>query len=154
LSWQGLSVAQARLAPKQLAGVVIVLNDVDESPLARITFDHCQRTIGAKCPDGLRFAIEVVIVDFAYQNSARIFLKEIDLPIEISITFDARELALLVGFDNVRPPVAVSVDGNLVCVLIDPIYPLVRPPVVVTVGNRPIVAAAAGHEKGERHENQ
>jgi hypothetical protein len=60
-------------------------------------------------------------MNFADQNSARVFLDEINLPIKVPVALDPDELAVFVRFDNVRPLVTVSVDGNLVVVLVDAI---------------------------------
>jgi hypothetical protein len=129
----------------QLAGIVIVLDDVDISAFFRISLNHRELAISEGF-DGFDLAIKVVVMNFADQNSARVFLDEINLPIKVPVALDPDELAVFVRFDNVGPLVTVSVDGDLVVVLVDAIYPVVRASIAVTVRNRTIRFPAAGDE--------
>ena len=129
----------------QLARIVIVLDDIDIAAFFRISLNHRELAISEGF-DGFDLAIKVVVMKFADQNSARVFLDEINLPIKVPVALDPDELAVFVRFDNVRPLVTVSVDGNLVVVLVDAIYPLVRASITATVRNRAIRFPAAGDE--------
>jgi hypothetical protein len=53
-----------------------------------------------------------------------VFLDEIDLAVKVPIALDLDELVVVVRFDDVGPSVTVGVDGDLVVVFVDPVYPL------------------------------
>ncbi|MGD0076462.1 MAG: hypothetical protein ABSD31_19330 [Candidatus Binataceae bacterium] len=137
-------------APDQLARIVIVLDDINIAAFFWISLDDREFAI-SEFFDGLDFAIEVVVMKFADQNSVRVFLNEINLPIKVSVAFDLDQLVVFVRFDNVGPSIAVGIDRDLVVVFVDPVYPLVRASVAATVRHRAIRIPAAGDE-AESHQ--
>jgi hypothetical protein len=137
-------------AADQLARIVIVLDDINMAAFSGISLNDREFAI-SEFFDGLDFAIEVVVMKFAEQNSVRVFLNEINLSIKVPIAFDLDQLVVFVRFDNVGTSVTVGIDRDLVVVLVDPVYPLVRAPVAATVRNRAIRFPAAGDE-AESHQ--
>ena len=129
----------------QLARIVIVLDDIDIAAFFRISLNHRELAISEGF-DGFDLAIEVVVMKFADQNSVQVSLDESNLPIKVPVALDLDEHAVFVRFDNVGPLVTVSVNGDLVVVLVDAIYSLVGASIAVTVRNRAIRFPAAGDE--------
>jgi hypothetical protein len=62
----------------------------------RITLDHRQFAV-SKGPDGFGFAIEVVIMDLADEDSARVFLDQVNLAVEISVALNFDNLMIFVS---------------------------------------------------------
>ncbi|HKM99119.1 MAG TPA: hypothetical protein VJX23_01285 [Candidatus Binataceae bacterium] len=113
-------ITGAYFATDQLAGIVVILDNVDITSFPRVSLYH-RELAASKRPDGLWLAIEVVIVNLANQNPLRVLLHEIDLAVEIPVAINLDELIVLIGLQNVRAPIAVGVDQNLVLAVIDPI---------------------------------
>ena len=132
-------------AANQLAGIIVILDDVDVTALLRVTLDDCDLAV-PEFLDGFGLAIKIVIVDLADENPVRVFLDEINLSVKIPIAFNFDKLIVFVGFDDVWPSVTVCIDGDLVVVLIDTIYPLIGEPVATTVRNCAGGFPAAGNE--------
>jgi hypothetical protein len=135
----------ADFAAQQPAGIVVIFDDIDVTAFLWVSLNDCEFAI-AEFFDGLDLSIEVIITKFTDQNPVRVFLNKINLTIEVPIAFNLDEFVVLIGFDNVGATVAVGVDGDLVVVFIDPVYPLVRVSVAVAVRNRAIRFPAAGDE--------
>jgi hypothetical protein len=134
----------ADFTANQLAGVVVIFNDIDVTALLRITLNNRKLAV-PEFLDFLGLAIEIVIVDLADQIPMRVHWDKIGLPVEIPIAFNLDHLAIFVGFDNIRPAISVCIDGNLVAVLVDPVYPLVRTSVATTMRDRTVGIAATGN---------
>lgn len=132
-------------AADQLTRIVIVLDDINIAAFSRISLNDRKFAI-SEFFDGLDLAIEVVIMKFADQDSMRVFLDQINLPIKIPIALDFDEFVVVVSFDNVGPSITVGVDRDLVVVFVDAVYPLVRASVTATVRNRAIRFPAARDE--------
>ncbi len=130
------------LAMRELSGIVIKLHDIYDATLVGIALHNRELTL-PELPDGFGLAIKIVVADLACQNPMRIFLDQIDLAIKIPIAFDFDNLIIFIGFDDVRAPVAIGIDGNLESVLVDPVNPLVRAPVAATVCDRAVGFPAA-----------
>ena len=75
---RGRSLFLADFAANQLAGIVVILDDIDVTALLRIAL-HDRKLAVPEFLDFLGLAIEIVIVDLADQNPVRVFLDEIDL---------------------------------------------------------------------------
>jgi hypothetical protein len=73
----------ADFAANQLAGIVVVLDDVDVTALLRVALDN-RELAPPEFLDGLRLAIKIVIMDLADQNPVRVFLDEI-YPVLVSL---------------------------------------------------------------------
>src|SRR4029077_14926671 len=111
------SLFLTHLAANQLAGIVIILDDVDITALLGVVL-HDRQLAVPELLDSFGLAIKIVVVDLAGEYSMRVFLHEIDLAVEISIAFDPDQFLVCVSFDYVRSAVAVSVDCYLVTVLV------------------------------------
>ena len=145
------SLFLADLTANQLAGIIVILNDIDVTALPRITLNNRKLAV-PEFFDFLGLAIEVVIVDLADQIPMRVHLHKIGLSVEIPIAFNLDHLVVFVGFDDIRPAISVCIDGNLVAVLVDPVYPLVRMSVATTMRDRTVGLAATGNEaESQRH---
>jgi hypothetical protein len=134
----------------QLARIIVILDDIDVTALLRITLHDCKLAV-SEFFDFLGLAIEIVIVDLADQIPVRIDLDKIGLPVEIPIAFNLDHLTVFVGFDDIRPAISVRIDRNLVAVLVDPVYPLVRTSIATTMRDRTVGFGAAGNEAKSQH---
>ncbi len=139
------SLFLTHLAANQLAGIVIILDDVDITALLGVVL-HDRELAVPELLDGFGLAIKIVVVDLAGENSMRVFLHQIDLAVEIPIALDPDEFLVFVGFDHVWLPVPVRVDGYLVTVLVDPVYPLIGASVAASMRNRALGFSAARDE--------
>jgi hypothetical protein len=63
----------------------------------RISLNHRELAI-SEVFDGFDLAIKVVVMKFADQNSARVFLDEINLPVKVPVALDPDELAVFCTF--------------------------------------------------------
>jgi len=122
----------SHFATNQLAGIIVILNDIDGTALFRIALDDCEPA-ASEFLDGFRLAVKIIVVDLADQNPVRIFLDEVNLAIKIPIAFNLYDLVVFVGFNQVGVPITVGVDSELVGVLTNPIYPLVGTPAMIAV---------------------
>jgi len=144
------SLFLTHLAANQLAGIVIILDDVDITALLGVVL-HDRQLAVPELLDSFGLAIKIVVVDLAGEYSMRVFLHEIDLAVEISIAFDPDQFLVCVGFDYVRSAVAVSIDCYLVTVLVDPVYPLIGASVAASMRNRTLgFSAARDEDKSQR----
>ena len=123
------------LTANQLAGIVVILDDIDVTALLRIVLHDCKLAV-PELFDFLGLAIKIVIVDFAGENPMRVFLDKIGLSVEIPIALNLDHLLVFVGFDHIRPSVSVCIDAYLVTVLVDPVYPLIGAPVAASMRDR------------------
>ncbi len=96
--------------------VLVIIDAVHGAAAIGIVLDHGQFAFAVGL-NGLGLAVKVVVVDLAEGNPVRVFLDEIDLAVKIPVGLDLDEVVVFVGFDDVRPPVSIGVDGNLVDVL-------------------------------------
>jgi hypothetical protein len=135
----------AHFAANQLAGSIVILDDIDIAALLRIAL-HDRELAVSEFLDFLGLAIEIVIVDLADQNAMSVFLDKIYLAVKVPVAFNLDELVVAIGLDDVRVPIAVRVDGNLLGVLVDPVYPLVRASIVTTVRDRAVGFPTTGNE--------
>jgi hypothetical protein len=134
---QGLRIFMgAYLAACKPARSVIKLDDINCAALLRIALHYCWRAVGTKGFDGFWLAVEIIVMDLVHKNSVRILLNEIDLAVEIPIALDLDQFIVSISSNYIRPPGAVTVDGDLVRVLIDPVYPLVGMSVTVAMSDR------------------
>jgi hypothetical protein len=135
--WGGNSMGRGTLvllaayfAARQVPGVVVVLYYVDGTTLGWIAFHDRKRAIGTEGLDHFWPSIEVVIMDFPHQNSVGVLLHEINLSIEIPIALDLHHLIVAEGPNQVRLPVSVGVELDLILTGPRASHPLIR----LTVG--------------------
>jgi len=138
-------LSRSHFPPNELAGIVEILDDIDKAAFLGIPFHDSELAV-AKFFDGLRLAVKVVIMNLSDQDSALIFLDQIDLAIKVSITLDRYELVIVVSLDNVGPPAAVGIDQNLEAILVDPGYPLIRPPIAIAMSDHAVGWGLAGDD--------
>jgi len=70
------------LAANQLAGIVVILDDIDVTALLQISLNNRQLAV-PEFLDFLGFAIKIVIADLADQNPVRVHLHQINRAIKI-----------------------------------------------------------------------
>ena len=141
--------AVANLAASELARVVVVFDDIDVSTLSWIALHHRDLAI-AKGPDRLRLAIEIVVMNFAHQQTRRVLLDQVDRAIEVPIPLYLHKLPIAVSFDDVRALIAIGVEQHLVVTFVDAIQPLVCAAIGRAMGDNSGRVRLAGEEAESR----
>ena len=134
----------------QLAGIIVILDDIDVTALLWITL-HDRKLAVPEFFDFLGLAVEIIIMDLADQISVQVNPDKVGVSVEIPIAFNLDHFVVLVGFDNIRPTISVCVDCDLVGVLVDPVYPLVGASVATTVRDCAIGFSTAVDEAKSQH---
>jgi len=141
-----LVLLAAYFAPRQVPGVVIVLYHIDGTTLGWIAFHDRERAVGAEGLDHFRPSIEVVVMDFPHQNSVGVLLHEINLPVEIPIALDLHHLIVAEDPNQVRLPVSVGVDLDLVLTGPRSSHPLIGLAVGTTMRDDSSLRSLAGEK--------
>jgi len=138
---------RTHLAPRHMAGVVVVFYDADGTAFVWIALHDRERPVGSKRLDGFRPAIVIVVANLMHQDPVRVLLNEIDLPVEVAVAFDLDDRVPFHPLDEVRGSVAVSIDRDLVFVLADPLHPLIGPTVAPAMSDHAVGASVAGEKR-------
>jgi len=137
---------RTHLAMRHVTGVVVVFHDADGAALVWIALDDRESAVGAKRLDGFRSAIIVVVANLAHQDAVQVLLNKVDLPVEVAVALDLNNLVAFDGLDQIRFPVSVTIDPDLVFVFADPLHPLVGPSIGAAMCDDAVRASVAGEK--------
>jgi hypothetical protein len=145
---RGTSVLLAAyLAARQVPRVVVVLYHIYRTALGRIAFHDRERAVGAEGFYHFRPSVEVVVMDFPDKNSVGVLLHEINLAVEIPIALDLHHLIVAEGPNQVRLPISVGVDLDLIFTGPRASHPLIGLAVGPTVSDDSSLRSLAGKKR-------